>query len=202
MKRGLQLKWRQAVTETFYGKWFLLEAANGGVPWKWLFLNFKNIKITYSLAKTLKNNCKGVHLEWSCRPLPYFKEHLCKTFFKNFMVHFFVDGVQLSQGYKATTRRQFTFYHWLPRNSWYSYDRPRKDERLSQTWSHPVGLNTGPLDWKSSAITTRPLFHYASVLFRYQWLLFEYNKLIHYGFLAQVLSTNVYFPAAVNPGQI
>ena len=23
----------------------------------------------------------------------------------------FLDGVQLSQGYRATTRRQFTFYH-------------------------------------------------------------------------------------------
>ena len=35
--------------------------------------------------------------------------------------------------------------------------RPRKDERLSRPWSHPVVLNTGPLDWESSAITTRPL---------------------------------------------
>ena len=28
----------------------------------------------------------------------------------------------------------------------YSFYRPRKDERLSQPWSHPVVLNTGPLD--------------------------------------------------------
>ena len=27
---------------------------------------------------------------------------------------------------------------------------------LSQPWSHQVVLNTGPLDWKSSALTTRP----------------------------------------------
>ena len=27
---------------------------------------------------------------------------------------------------------------------------PQKDERLSQPWSHPVVLNTGPLDWESS----------------------------------------------------
>ena len=57
----------------------------------------------------------------------------------------------------ATSRRQFTFYHSVSRNSWYSFYRPWKDERLSRPWSHPVVLNTGPLDWESSAITTRPL---------------------------------------------
>ena len=36
----------------------------------------------------------------------------------------------------ATSRRQFTFYHSVPRNSWYSFYRPRKDERLSQPWNH------------------------------------------------------------------
>ena len=35
---------------------------------------------------------------------------------------------------RDTSRRQFTFY------------RPWKDERLSQPWSHPVDLNTRPLD--------------------------------------------------------
>ena len=59
----------------------------------------------------------------------------------------------------ATSRRQFTFYHSVPRNSWYSFYRPRKDERLSQPWSHPVILNTAPLDWESSALTTRLLLH-------------------------------------------
>ena len=46
---------------------------------------------------------------------------------------------------KATTtsRRQFTFYHSVPRNSWYSFYRPQKDERLSWPWSHPMVLNTG-----------------------------------------------------------
>ena len=53
---------------------------------------------------------------------------------------------------KATTtsRRQ------VPRNSWYSFYEPRKDDRLSRPWSHPVVLNTGPLDWESSTLTTRP----------------------------------------------
>ena len=40
---------------------------------------------------------------------------------------------------RATSRRQFTFYHSVPRNSWYSFNRPQKD-------SHPVVLNTGPLN--------------------------------------------------------
>ena len=34
--------------------------------------------------------------------------------------------------------------------------RPRKDERLSRPWSHPVVLNTGPLDLESTALTTKP----------------------------------------------
>ena len=57
----------------------------------------------------------------------------------------------------ATSGMQFTFYHSVPRNSWYSFYRPRKEERLSRPWSHPVVLNTEPLDWESSAWTTRPL---------------------------------------------
>ena len=51
----------------------------------------------------------------------------------------------------ATSRRQFTFYNSVPRNPWYSFYRPRKDERLSRPWSHPVVLITGHLDWESSA---------------------------------------------------
>ena len=75
----------------------------------------------------------------------------------------FVDGVLLPQGYRATSRRQFTFYHQVPRTSWYSFDRLRKDERLSRPWSHPVVLNTEPLDWESSALTSRPLLHKCNV---------------------------------------
>ena len=59
----------------------------------------------------------------------------------------------------ATSRRQFTFYHSVPRTFWCSIYRPRKDERLSQPWSHPVVLNTEPLDWESSPLTNRPLLH-------------------------------------------
>ena len=41
-----------------------------------------------------------------------------------------------------------------PGETWYSFDRPQKDGRLSRSWSHPVVFNLGPLDWKSSAQTT------------------------------------------------
>ena len=33
---------------------------------------------------------------------------------------------------RATSRRQFTFYHLVQRNFWYWFYQPRKDERLSQ----------------------------------------------------------------------
>ena len=68
----------------------------------------------------------------------------------------FIDGVQLPQA-RATSRRQFTFYHKVPRNPLYSFYQPWKDEQLSQPWSHPVVLSTGPLDWEFSALTTRSL---------------------------------------------
>ena len=35
---------------------------------------------------------------------------------KNFMVPFLMDGVKLSEGYRTTTRRQFTFYYLVLQN--------------------------------------------------------------------------------------
>ena len=32
--------------------------------------------------------------------------------------------------------------------------------KMIQPWSHPVVLNTRPLDWESSALTTRPLEYF------------------------------------------
>ena len=69
----------------------------------------------------------------------------------------------------ATSRRQFTFYHSVLWNSWYSFYRPPKDERLSRPWSHPVVLITGSRDWESSALTTRPLLHKDEVLYIWKW---------------------------------
>ena len=68
----------------------------------------------------------------------------------------FLDGVQLSQGYRATTRRQFTICHLVPRKSWYSFDRHWNNERLNRTESLPAVLIPRPLDWKFSAA---PLGH-------------------------------------------
>ena len=79
----------------------------------------------------------------------------------------------------ATSRRQFTFYHSVPRNSWYSFYRPRKDEKLGRPWSHPVVLNTGLLDWESSALTTRPLLHNLYSVFPFYVLLSHFVSYIH-----------------------
>ena len=52
-------------------------------------------------------------------------------FLKNFMASVLMDGIQLFQSHRVTTRRQFAFYRLVPRNLWYSFDRSGKDERLS-----------------------------------------------------------------------
>ena len=62
--------------------------------------------------------------------LKYFSQ-VGKTLLKT-LWPFFIDGIQLPQGYSAFLRTQFTFYDSVARNSWYSFDQPRKDERLSQ----------------------------------------------------------------------
>ena len=50
----------------------------------------------------------------------------------NFMAPFYGWGsiaLRLQSHYEA--RMQFTFYCLVPENSWYSFDRVRRDERLS-----------------------------------------------------------------------
>ena len=58
---------------------------------------------------------------------------------KNFMAPF-IDRVQLPKVYRATTRKQFTFYDSVLKNFWYTFDQPRKDERLTRPWSHTVDV--------------------------------------------------------------
>ena len=92
-----------------------------------------------------------------------------------------MDGVQLTQGYSHFEEAVY----FLPSSSqfctWYSFYQPRKDERLSRPWSHPVVLNTGPLDWESSALTTRPhhknmTIHTFSSLYAYKgFMKFHWN---------------------------
>ena len=48
--------------------------------------------------------------------------------------------------------------------NWYLYDQPRKYERLSPPWSHPVVLYSRPKNWKSSPITTTLLVVNALIL--------------------------------------
>ena len=84
----------------------------------------------------------------------------------------FMDGIQQPQDYRAILRRQFTFYHQVPRKSWYSFDRPQKDQRLSWPWTHPMVLNTRPLVWESSTLTTRPLLHQFPVHDSWSWVIF------------------------------
>ena len=45
---------------------------------------------------------------------------------------------------RATSRRQFTFYHYVPRNSCYSFYRPRKDESILEPAS---GFEHGTPRW-------------------------------------------------------
>ena len=65
----------------------------------------------------------------------------------------FFDGVRLCHSYRATTRRLFTFYHQVHRMSCYLFDQPRKNERMSWSWNHPVVLNPGPLGIKKRETT-------------------------------------------------
>ena len=76
-------------------------------------------------------------------------------FKKNFMAPFYGWGSTASR-LEPLRRGSLLFTTKFPEFSWYSFYRPREDERLSQPWSHPVVLNTGPLDWESSALTARP----------------------------------------------
>ena len=50
----------------------------------------------------------------------------------------FVYGVQMPQGYTEPLWEDSLL---ITRNSWYSLNQSRKDERLRWPWSHPVVLN-------------------------------------------------------------
>ena len=47
-----------------------------------------------------------------------------------------------------------------------------KGERLNRHCSHPMVLNTGPLDWESSALTTRPLLTVYALKMQYIYVTF------------------------------
>ena len=64
------------------------------------------------------------------------KQKLKKNKKKNFMAPLLCIGLNCLKA-TATSWRQFTFYHSVPRYFWYSFYRPRKDEWLSRPWRYP-----------------------------------------------------------------
>ena len=57
---------------------------------------------------------------------------------RNFMVPFYGWGSTAPRLQSHKAHWQFTVHYLVPRNSWYSFDGPQKDERLSQT--SPINL--------------------------------------------------------------
>ena len=88
-----------------------------------------------------------------------------------------MNDVQLSQGYRAKKSRQLTCHHYVPRNTWYSFHQPRKDERLSQPRRNSVVLKPGLLDYESSVLTTRSLLQLRIQRFHAQTLIICLDKL-------------------------
>ena len=66
---------------------------------------------------------------------------------ENFMVPFY--------GWGSTSSKLQS--HYKEASSWYLFDRIWNDEKLSQPWNHLLVWNMGPLDYQSSALTTKPL---------------------------------------------
>ena len=77
---------------------------------------------------------------------------------KNLMAPFFMDGVQLPQGYNHFEEAVY-FLPFSSQKFLVLILSTLEEWKLSRPWSHPVVLNTGPLDWEFSALTTRLLLH-------------------------------------------
>ena len=67
-----------------------------------------------------------------------------------------------------------SFYEWGSTGSWlqshleeavYFLPFTRKDESLSQPWSHQVFLNTVPLDWEFSTLGVQPINIFEPLMF-------------------------------------
>ena len=95
-------------------------------------------------------------------------------------------GLNCIKPTKATTSRQFTFYHSVPSTFWHWFSWPQKDERLRLPRSYPAVLNLEPLDWESS---TLPLGHWS---FRLTHLLFIYEQTL-FNFSNIRLEQQIYF---------
>ena len=67
-----------------------------------------------------------------------------------------MDLTEMKNKKRKNKKRNKTLWP-LFRNSWYSSFQPWKDERVSQTWSHLVVLNMGPLDWNTGLLNCKNL---------------------------------------------
>ena len=117
--KDLQIHWRRSEMESFFGK------VAGNIKKKihrrcflWVLRNFSEQLVSIEHQVTSAANVL------LC--IEYFVNSIPRIFYK--IRPLFMGGVQLPQGYRATTR---------------------KDERLSRLWSHPVVL------WEPNALTIR-----------------------------------------------
>ena len=148
---------------------FHLLSGSKTIPWKFHILRTKNSRVIYPNKQTFHILGAFISKSKQCYNaeflLYYF--HVKTKILIDFRITFtlwplFMDVVRLVLRLQATTRKEFTFF---PRSSWYSFNRPREDERLSWLWSHPEVLKLGPLDWESSGLTTTPLLHKSALVY-------------------------------------
>ena len=66
-----------------------------------------------------------------------------------------MDGIQTASRLGPLQGGSLLFTTKFPDSPGTYFINPRKMKGLSQPWSQPVVLNTGPLDWESSTLTTR-----------------------------------------------
>ena len=105
-------------------------------------LNKQSLKIWLKVKHTEKNNLKN-------------SKRYTKNFKKN-LRPLYLDGVQLSPGYRGTISRQEILVLIRSTSEWWKAELTLE--------SHSLVLNPGPLNWESSALTTRLLLHISFAL--------------------------------------
>ena len=80
-----------------------------------------------------------------------------KHTFKKTLRLLFIDGVQLSQGYKSDYEETVNFLPLGPHDVSVLIQSVSEGWKAELTLEPPAVLNLGPLDWESSTLTTRPL---------------------------------------------
>ena len=125
-----------------------------------------------TLKKTPKKTWKNQNHFWPA-PLPSTRWHILTRAFH--FLYLLNQSPTPTTSLSLTEPRETKLTLWMrfncleateplrDRNSWCSFDQPRKDKRLSQPWSHSGVLDTGRVDWKSSALTTRQQLVYLFV---------------------------------------